>query len=217
MILSKIFLVMLTFFLYSIVLAQSTYTEKDKNNFYTGIFNGCLDKQNQGDANKALKEGMTAEVCTCLAENSTSNIFGDMDFQIALSRNDKLSAKKIIDKNLSSENVLDMFNNCIKKLEKKYSSKELFSENNVKLSEKIGLTGESRNSFVNSGVATCMTEKSGYGKDIDKKYCSCYMNYMADRISQKDLVDMGKKTAKIMSKSAELREKGVDNCIPIFR
>jgi len=204
----KIFLVCTYIFFNLIALAQSAYTEKDKISFYNGIFNGCLDKQKQGEVNKILKEGITDEFCVCIAEKSTSDIFGDMEFQISLIRNDKLNAKRIIDKNMSSENITSISNYCIGKLEQIYGGKEkLYLENNVKLSNKTGLTGDSRFSFVDSGVDTCMTEKSGYGKDADKKYCSCYMNYIADRISQKDLVEMGKKTARMIRKSAELRKK----------
>lgn len=218
MIFFKPFLILFIFFVYSTVFAQTAYTEKDKNNFYNGIYNGCLDKQRQGEVNRALKDGMTREACVCLANQSTSNIFGDIDFQISISRNDNLGAKRIIDKNLSSENVVAMFNSCIEKLDKKYGGMEkLFLENNIKLSKKIGLTGDSRASFVDSGASACMIEKSGFGSDIDRSYCSCYMNYIADRISQKDLVDMGKKTTRMMRKSAELREKGMKNCMPIFK
>jgi len=213
----KPFWVLLIFFAYSIAFPQTAYTDKDKNNFYNGIFNGCLDKQKQGEVNRALKDGVTREACACLANQSTNNVFGDIDFQISFSRNDNLGAKKIIDKNLSSENVVAIFNSCIDNLDKKYGGKErLFLDNNIKLSEKIGLTGDSRASFVDSGASACMTEKSGYGRDIDRSYCFCYMNYIADRLSQKDLVEMGKKTTRMRRKSAELREKGIKNCMPIF-
>lgn len=194
--------------------AQEAYTQAEKNSFNSNVYSGCTEKQKQSELNKTLKAGVTEELCECYAGMITTTVFGNMNFQAALLKKDNLRAKRIIEESMNNENSVANFSICMDRLEKKYGSREKLFENksNVIASNKIGLNGDSRASFIASGVSSCTKEAKDSNSYAVKKYCTCYMNYMADRLSQVDLIDMAKQTERMLHKSVELRKNGINSC-----
>ena len=204
----------LVIFIFKLSIAQDAYTQSEKINFNRGVYSGCIEKQKQGELNKALKVGITEELCECYANTVTTKVYGNIDFQEALVRRNNFDAKRIIEESMKTENSIANFNLCMGKVEQKYGGKDKLFENksDVIISNKIGLNGESRASFILSGVSSCANETKDSNAYVIKKYCTCYMNYMADRLSHRDLVDMAKQSERMLRKSSELRKNGISSC-----
>ena len=195
--------------------AQQAYSEKDKKNFTDGAYKGCLDKQNESAFNKSLKDGVVEKLCTCYGKRITDELFSDMNFQIAIARNDSSSLERIVSKMKSPEVALKFFNMCMSDLEKKYGGKqELFSNANMDniLSKAIGLTGEERKSFLLTGIDSCIANTKSVSSIVAKKYCNCSLNLMADNLSASDLHDLMMKADSNNKKLSVLTKNAANKC-----
>ena len=199
--------------------AQQAYSDKDKKSFTDGAYKGCLDKQKASEFNKTLKAGVVEKLCTCYGRKITDELFSDMNFQIAISRNDSVSLERIVSKMKSSEVALNFFNMCMADLEKEYGGKQgLFSGTNMDnmMSQKVGLTGEERKSFLLTGIDSCIASTKSVSTTVAKKYCNCSLNSMADNLSISDLYELMTKEVSNNKKLSLITKNAANKCAYIF-
>lgn len=173
--------------------SRDLYSENDKKEFYSGIYNGCIKKQLEADLSNIFKIDVIPNLCNCYSKKFTEDLFGNLDFQIALSSKNYYDLKAITDKEALIDAVMSRFNSCLEKIKVDYGgvSKILKPELGNKSVTKIGLEGESRKSFEMSTTHACVLEvvKVGvYSRPTAEKYCSCTSKFMADYLSLSDLV-----------------------------
>lgn len=174
--------------------ARDLYTEKDKRDAYSGAYEGCIKKQTEGALSNLFKPEIIPKFCQCFANSLVDDLFGSIDFQIALSNKNSDKLRSIYSSESSRDKIMPRFNNCMERMQIEYGgmSKLLKPEISKQSTTKVGLEGESRRSFVMSGAHSCVAEviKGGiYRKSTAEDYCSCAMHSMADGLSLNDLID----------------------------
>lgn len=177
-----------------ITYSQNLYTEKDKNEFRSGSYSGCMQKQSKSELTNLFKDGVITKFCECYANEVTNDLFGNIDFQIAFSKRNAATIKSIADAETSREKTMPRFNACMDRVQNQYGGIQNILKNEFTKQPvtKIGLEGESRRSFIYSGSYACVTEamKIGtYRKPVIEDYCNCALNNMADFISINDLIE----------------------------
>jgi hypothetical protein len=185
-----------------VVSAQEVYSQSERDQFRDGVEKGCLEKQSKDEINAHLLPVVVAESCKCFATKATAQIFGSVEFQLARSRKDSESTKRAITQVMSPVNATTMLMTCLQSSidQRGGMSKVVRDVPYSPGSKEINLKGESRRSFVNTGLQTCkdaqgqMPENKGIAETTIVAYCGCHMNFLADRISPADTVDMMKQT-----------------------
>lgn len=201
-------------FIASSVFSQTpVYTEKEKTEFYNGTYNGCMDKQAEGALNKTVKPKFIQDVCVCFGNTLTNEIFSNMDFQLAMGRKDNAGVKAAISRIATKESAANTFHSCLGKTEKQYGGIEnIYLKNPDKSpSNKVGLVGDSRDSFVEGGIRNCL-DAAQSRTDKTKAYCACAINTMADNVSPKDLYNVGMKNVEGNNKMRDMTVLGQKRC-----
>ena len=139
---------------------QELYSEKDRKSLYDGAFTGCLEKQGTEGLNSYLKPSVISEFCDCAATEVVGDFLGDMDFQIALSRKNVARVKLLTEKFSAPNYTMPRFQLCFGRIETKYGGLMKMIKDTIvnSPSGKIGLEGESRRSFLMSGVYNCVMQ-----------------------------------------------------------
>lgn len=211
----KFFIIPCCFLVNTFVFSEQVFTDKDRQNFKEGAYKGCLEKQDGSSINKFLKSGVVEEYCNCYSQNATDEIFQDINFQIAFSRKDTATVKRIIDKLKLPSTTIKFSNSCMSELELKYGgNNKLFEKSGGgDLSKKIGLTGEDRRSFLVGGIDTCMSSNKNMSDINAKNYCTCALNSLADNLSTRDVYELSIDSQSIKNKITTLNKKAVDKCL----
>lgn len=197
------------FFISTSLFGQSLYTENDKIKFIKTVSEGCNNKQNISELSKHLKKDVLQKTCQCYASEMANELFANIDFQIAFSKNNREKLKSIFESNNTDANNSMRMTSCIAKLTNSYGGFKnmVDTSNTTKSSSAVGLVGESRSSYVNSGVASCLNsvkDRSEAVKQSTKSFCTCTMNYIADRLSLDDLLNILKAKSNAEIKLNEL-------------
>lgn len=178
--------------------AQEVYSQKERGQFHDGIYQGCLTKQARGDINAYFLPAVIDESCKCLADKATADVYGSMEFQLALARKDGAAAQRVMSQIASPDAVASTFMACAQvSVDKRGGWNKATKEGLVlPLSSKKGLTGDNRQSFVSEGIRTCkvsqrqMPVNKGIADNQIAAYCRCSIDYTADRLSSTDIVDL---------------------------
>lgn len=168
------------------------YTESNKQLYVDKIYEGCMLKQSQSSSNSALKPAAISSVCRCYGQKVTDELFGNIEFQTAFSKKNDRIMKQQIDYVLRNDNAMANFNACTQDARKKFGSLYADEPKN-KSTPKVGLSGDIRYNFVNAGVNKCISkfkaETVNVPPDATYNYCSCFYNYFADNVSERDIID----------------------------
>ena len=200
---------------FTAAVAQEIYSQKDRSEFADGLYLGCMDKQSSSALNPLIVPSVVSEACGCLAEKFTSEVFGSVEFQMAMHRKDKERLNIAIANKMSPEDVSKTFMTCVQASIAKHGglSNVVVANSNVMLSKEIGLKGESRSSYITGGVMECKTTKKliPENKTMNIKavenFCNCIFNYSADRVSIADLAAIFKlEPAALKSQEKRLKE-----------
>lgn len=202
-------LVFSTFFFSTI--AQSTQQDILKKELQQGLNSGCLEKQSQSKLSK--NSDFTLDVCSCYAKNSTEQIFSNIDFQIALKKKDDADIRTAIAQIINKEYSTIIFQQCLNNTQERFNKakEQIFDKSKNELSNKRGLLGESRDSFLNSGIIECV-ELSKSPSPNAQAFCSCSVGSMADNLSQQDLYEIGVNSNFGKKKMKEMGELGMKRC-----
>ena len=193
-----------SFFLLFLLIATNSFsqpliTEANKAEIYKGAYEGCVEKQKNDGMNTSFKPEVLPKFCDCFAKRITEDLIGNIDFQIAISKQNKTKIKEISDAEGGRERTMKRFNSCMDALQVEYGG----AKNMLKIDaknptlNKIGLEGESRRSFIYSGTYSCVDsvrKNSGVSKSKADDYCNCALNNMADKISGNDVLEIMKES-----------------------
>ena len=197
--------------------AQPLYSDKDKKQIYDGAYEGCITKQQKGELNKFFKPAILPKFCECIATDVTDSLLGSIDFQIALKNKNNAQLKTIATKAGEENETMQRFGLCMGNLQKQYGGYENMLRDTIKpeLFNKIGLTGDSRSSFIYSGKYTCIQDVKSLATISDRKmndYCDCAFGYMADRLSMSSLIDMLRQDKVVIKKLSDIGMLAAKQC-----
>ena len=178
--------------------AQEVYSQKERSEFTESLYGGCMEKQSRSDLNSQFLPAVVKDSCRCLADKMTNEVFGSMEFQMAMHRKDKDGLQLAISKNMAPDAVSKTFMACADDSIAKHGglSKVVKNDPLTKLSTQIGLKGDSRNGYVVGGVMKCKTaqrqmpDNKGIADQVIESYCNCAAGYSADRISPADMAEI---------------------------
>lgn len=201
--------------------AHEVYSQKERDQFHDGIYKGCLDKQSRDEKNAYVLPAVIDESCKCFAGKATADVFGSIEYQLALSRKDDEAAQRVISQVVSSEATTStrMLAYLQVSVDRRGGmSKVITTGPDLQLSTKIGLTGDNRRGYIAGGIETCKDSqrKMPANKDITdnliEAYCNCTMNYSADRTSPATMVELLKQTPSAVKSLLELQKAAGDFC-----
>jgi len=178
--------------------AQEVYSQKEKEDFGNSVYKGCMDKQARDDLTAYFLPAVIEESCKCFSDKVTADVFGSIEFQLAMSRKDGEAVKRIISQAAEPEGATRSLMACLQTSTDRHGgqSKILREGPTRPLSTRIGLTGNSRIAYVNVGVQTCkdaqrqMPDNKNVPDNLIDAFCKCAMNFSADRVSQANVVEM---------------------------
>lgn len=191
--------------------AQSTQQDGLKKELQEGLYSGCVTKQIQSEL--TAKKNFTDDICSCYANNTTEQIFNNLDFQIGLKKKDDATMKSAIAQIITKEKSAITFQQCLNTSQEKFkeNKQSILEKPSKELSTKRGLLGESRDSFIKGGIIEC-NEAAKSSSTNTQAYCSCSVNTMADNISQKDLYELGINSNIGQRKLKEMGVLGMKRC-----
>ena len=96
--------------------AGDLYTEKDKLQVYSGAYHGCINKQMTGESTGILKAEVIPKFCQCFANMVVADLFGNIDFQIAVAKKNTEMMQSITATESSRDNTMIRFNACTDKV-----------------------------------------------------------------------------------------------------
>lgn len=157
-----------------------------------------MGKQSRSDLNSQFLPAVVKDSCRCLADRVTSEVFGSMEFQMAMHRKDKEGLQLAITKNMAPDAVSKTFMACADDSIAKHGGLSNVVKNDplAKLSTQVGLKGDSRNGYIVGGVMKCkaaqrqMPDNKGISDQVIESYCNCAVGYSADRISPADMAEI---------------------------
>jgi len=198
------------------------YSQKERDQFQDVIYKGCLAKQSLDETNASILPAVIDESCKCFASKATADVFGSIEYQVALSRKDDEAAQRIISQVVSSEATTSTrMRACLQvSVDRRGGlSKVVTTVPDVQLSTKIGLTGEIRRGYITGGIQTCkdslrqMPAYKDTTDDLIEAYCNCAMNYSADRISPATMVELLKQAPSAVKSLLELSKESGYFCL----
>lgn len=178
--------------------AQEVYSQKERDQFRANVEEGCMVKQSREEGNAQILPAVLEEMCKCYANKTTAQVFGSMEFQLARSRKDDEATKRVISQIVTPEAAALTSMACLQaSIDERGGPSKITRDVPYSPSRtQIGLKGEPRRSFVNTGLQSCKTnqkqmpENKGITENTIDVYCACYINYLADRVSIANTVDM---------------------------
>jgi hypothetical protein len=178
--------------------AQEVYSQKERSEFTESLYGGCMDKQSRSDLNSQFLPAVVKDACRCMADKVASEVFGSMEFQMAMHRKDKEGLQIAISKNMAPDAVSKTFMACADDSIAKHGglSNVMKNDPHAKLSTNVGLKGDSRNGYIVGGVLKCKTaqrqmpDNKGISDQVIESYCNCAVGYSADRISPADMAEI---------------------------
>ena len=186
------FIGILVLALSSVAFAKTFEIDEVKDKFEAAAWAGCVEKQLSTELGQATKESVIDDSCTCFSRIYVDELFDDDNFTKAL--NPSMGSAKVralAEEAVPDQRLVEISNFCARKALNHHdgSPNKLLKEefDSEQLSDKPGLQGAARDAFVASAMSSCL---AGDTTAEMKQFCSCTIDKMADRLSDRQVVSL---------------------------
>lgn len=183
----------LVFGIVAVIFATETYAvsqlyDKDKAALNGTLYGACIANNKKSEAASNTKPGFVDAHCKCFASAVATKLSLNKQFVDAYNNKDSDAFGKMINQVAPSIN-----SECFDKTLKQYNGTALSSPELSKISDRVGLDGAEKESYIKSFVYSCSNDPSAskHSKQKVESYCTCVAETTAARISNRDVAQFG--------------------------